>query len=304
MIEVALLGTGGMMPLPNRFLTGLLVRKKGRMMLIDSGEGMQVTMKMLGWGFKNIDMICFTHFHADHIAGLPGLLLTIGNSDRTQPLRLVGPKGLREIVEGLRLIAPELPFDIEYIELNGPQEEFELWDISVKALRVDHRVTCYGYRLDITRTGKFSPEKAEALGLPKIYWSLLQRGDTVEYEGKTYTGDMVMGEARKGIRLCYCTDTRPTPEMPAFFENADLLVYEGIYGENEKLDKAVQHKHSLYREAAEIAKAAGAKELWLTHFSPAMTEPAEFLANAADIFPNTVIGEDRMTRLIAFPEKR
>lgn len=302
MIDAALLGTGGMMPLPNRFLTGLLVRKKGRMMLIDCGEGMQVTMKMLGWGFKNIDLICFTHFHADHIAGLPGLLLTIGNADRTDALTLAGPKGLKQIVEGLRLIAPELPFEIKYIEFENKNEEFSVGDFDLKALAVDHRITCYGYSLEIARSGKFDPEKATALGLPKPTWSRLQKGEIIEHEGRQYTWDMVLGKPRKGIKLCYCTDTRPTPDMPAFFKNADLLIYEGIYGENEKLDKAILHKHSLFSEAASIAKAAEVKELWLTHFSPAMPEPELLLSSASDIFPNTVIGCDRMTKNIKFPE--
>ncbi|MBQ9604008.1 MAG: ribonuclease Z [Firmicutes bacterium] len=303
MIDTALLGTGGMMPLPNRFLTSLLVRKKGKMMLIDCGEGTQVTMKMLGWGFKNIDLICFTHFHADHIAGLPGLLLTIGNADRTEPLTLAGPKGLETIAEGLRLIAPELPFEIKYIELENENEEFSVGSFHVKALKVEHRVTCYAYSLEIPRAGKFMPEKAEALGIPKPCWSLLQKGETVGVNGVDYTWDMVLGEPRKGIKLCYCTDTRPTPAMPDFFRGADLLVYEGIYGENEKLDKAILHKHSLFREAAEIAKAADVNELWLTHFSPALTEPEEFIENARSIFPNTILGEDRMTKTIKFEDR-
>lgn len=303
MIDIALLGTGGMMPLPNRFLTSLLVRKKGKMMLIDCGEGTQVTMKLLGWGFKNIELICFTHFHADHIAGLPGLLLTIGNADRTEPLTLAGPKGLETVVEGLRLIAPELPFDIKYIELENENEEFEVGGFCIKALKADHRITCYGYSLEVPRAGKFLPEKAEALGIPKPCWSLLQKGETVEVNGVDYTWDMVLSEPRKGIKLCYCTDTRPTPAMPGFFKGADLLIYEGIYGENEKLEKAELHKHSLYREAAEIAKAAAVNELWLTHFSPALTEPEEFIENARSIFPNTVIGEDRMTKTIKFEDR-
>ena len=303
MIDVALLGTGGMMPLPERFLTSLLVRKRGRMMLIDSGEGTQVTMKMLGWGFKTIDVICYTHFHADHISGLPGLLLTIGNSERHEPLTIAGPEGIERVAEGLRLIAPELPFDINYIELKDKYESLTVGEFDIKAMQVDHRITCYGYSLEIARAGKFDPLKAEELGLPKPTWSLLQKGESVEHDGKIYSADMVMGEARKGIKMCYCTDTRPTPDMPEFFKGADLLVYEGIYGEDEKRDKAVKHKHSLYSEAAGIAKAAEVRELWLTHFSPAMTEPHEFLSAAADIFPNTVVGEDRMTKTIRFEER-
>ena len=303
MIDVALLGTGGMMPLPNRFLTSLLLRKRGRMMLIDSGEGTQVTMKMLGWGFKTIDLICYTHFHADHISGLPGLLLTIGNSDRQEPLTIAGPEGIERVAEGLRLIAPELPFDINYIEFKDKYESISVSEFDVRAMQVDHRITCYGYSMDIPRAGKFDPQKAERLGLPKPTWSRLQKGETIELDGKSYTWDMVLGEPRKGIKLCYCTDTRPTADMPEFFKGADLLIYEGIYGEDEKYEKAVKHKHSLFSEAANIAKAAEAKELWLTHFSPALTEPEEFLNVAAGIFPNTVVGYDRLTKTIRFEER-
>ena len=303
MIDIALLGTGGMMPLPERFLTSLLVRKRGRMMLIDSGEGTQVTMKMLGWGFKTIDLICYTHFHADHISGLPGLLLTIGNSDRTEPLTIAGPEGVKKIAEGLRLIAPELPFAINYIELKEKYENINISEFDLKAMQVDHRISCYGYSLDIPRAGKFDPQKAMELGIPKELWSVLQKGETAEYNGQKYTCDTVLGAPRKGIKLCYCTDTRPTVDMPDFFRDADLLVYEGLYGDDEKLEKAVKHKHSVYREAANIAKAADVKELWLTHFSPAMTDPEEFLSVAADIFPNTVVGTDRLTKTIKFEER-
>lgn len=302
MIDVALLGTGGMVPMPERFLSSMLLRINGRLILVDCGEGTQVTLKMLGWGFKAIDTICFTHYHADHISGLPGMLLTIGNSGRTEPVKLIGPPGLKKVVEGLRLIFPELPFKLEYIEIDNVDCVIDFNDFSLKANEGDHRIKCLSYRFDISRKGKFSVEKAKTLGLPVNMWSILQKGGTVEYNGKIYTSDMVLGNARKGIRLSFCTDTRPVDSLVNFINGSDLFVCEGMYGENEKQKKAIEYKHMLFSEAAKLAKLGNVKELWLTHLSPSMKEPELFIDNAKKIFANAKVGYDRMHTRINFEE--
>jgi ribonuclease Z len=301
MLDVALLGTGGMMPLPGRYLTSLMLRLEGRMMLIDCGECTQVTMKLLGWGFKNIDVICFTHYHADHISGLPGLLLTIGNSTRTEPLTLVGPKGLKKVYAGLSCICPELPFEVKLIELE-PQDTIDIGVFHINCLKVNHKITCYAYNVQVKRVGRFDVQKANALNIPKKLWSILQKQQSVEFEGKTYTSDMVLGSPRKGIKVSYCTDTRPTKELPAFVENSDLFICEGMYGEKDKIQKAKEYKHMMFTEAAEIAKKANVNEMWLTHFSPAMPFPEEFLPSAKEIFENTHIGKDRKNVTLLFEE--
>ena len=302
MIDVALLGTGGMMPMPERFLSSMLLRINGRLILVDCGEGTQVTLKMLGWGFKAIDTICFTHYHADHISGLPGMLLTIGNSGRTEPVKLIGPPGLKKVVEGLRLIFPELPFKLEYIEIDNVDCVIDFNDFSLKANEGDHRIKCLSYRFDISRKGKFSVEKAKTLGLPVNMWSILQKGGTAEYNGKIYTSDMVLGNARKGISLSFCTDTRPVDSLVNFINGSDLFVCEGMYGENEKQKKAIEYKHMLFSEAAKLAKLGNVKELWLTHLSPSMKEPELFIDNSKNIFANTKVGYDRMYTRINFEE--
>ena len=302
MIDVALLGTGGMMPMPERFLSSMLLRINGRLILVDCGEGTQVTLKMLGWGFKAIDTICFTHYHADHISGLPGMLLTIGNSGRTEPVKLIGPPGLKKVVEGLRLIFPELPFKLEYIEIDNVDCVIDFNDFSLKANEGDHRIKCLSYRFDISRKGKFSVEKAKTLGLPVNMWSILRKGGTAEYNGKIYTSDMVLGNARKGISLSFCTDTRPVDSLVNFINGSDLFVCEGMYGENEKQKKAIEYKHMLFSEAAKLAKLGNVKELWLTHLSPSMKEPELFIDNAKNIFANTKVGYDRMYTRINFEE--
>ncbi len=287
MLDINLLGTGGTMPLPERPLTALLARYNGKSILIDCGEGTQIALKKKGLGMKPIDMIFFTHFHADHTAGLPGFLLTMGKQGRTEPVTFVGPKGLENVVKSLCVIASELPFSMEFAEIEGSERVFSLGDLKITAFEVDHSVQCFGYSLELARSGKFDPTKALELGIPKPFWGRLQRGENAEINGKTYTPDMVMGAPRKGLKVTYCTDTRPTPAITEHAEGSDLFICEGMYAEDEKLDKAIEKKHMLFREAAETARSARVSRLWLTHYSPSLVDPMEYLPMAREIFPET-----------------
>ncbi len=292
MIDVCLLGTGGMMPLPQRALTSLMVRYNGTSILIDCGEGTQIAVKKCGWSFKPIDVICFTHFHADHISGLPGLLLTLGNAERTEPLLLVGPKRLEKVVTALRTIAPELPFPIEFHELQEAEETIHVNGLNIHAFRVNHNVTCYGYSIELDRAGKFDVNKAKENQVPMPCWSSLQKQEQVEYQGIIYTQDMVLGPARKGLKLTYCTDTRPTGSIVENAKGSDLFICEGMYGEDGKEQKAKEYKHMTMYEAAELAKQAEVQELWLTHYSPSLVHPEQFENKVRKIFPQTIISRD------------
>lgn len=302
MLDVCLLGTGGMMPLPYRWLTALMTRFNGSQLLIDCGEGTQIAIKEKGWSFKPIDVICFTHYHGDHISGLPGLLLTLGNADRTEPLTLIGPKGLERVVNSLRVIAPELPFEIKFIEITEPEQSFELNGYRLNAFKVKHNVTCYGYSIEIDRAGKFDVQRAMEHEIPKEYWKLLQRGESVMFGDKELTPDMVLGPPRKGIKVTYCTDTRPTESILKNASGSDLFICEGMYGEKDKASKAVEYKHMTFYEAAKLAKEAEVKEMWLTHYSPSLTRPEEFMDDVRQIFPNAIAGKDKMTVELDFPE--
>ncbi len=306
MIDVCLLGTGGMMPLPNRFLTSLIVRYNGKCVLIDCGEATQIAMKKKGISAKPIDVICFTHYHADHISGLPGLLLTMGNAERTEPLLMVGPKGLERVVNALRVIAPELPFEIKFMEINDPEAEFEVDGMpgfSIKAFKVNHNITCYGYTMALKRQGKFNVEAAQAAGIERNYWNSLQKGETITTEdGKVYTPDMVLGESRKGIKLTYTTDSRPTDSIVANAKDSDLFICEGMYGEPDKIAKARENKHMTFYEAAKMARDAGVKEMWLTHYSPSLVNPNEFMPETKKIFANTIAARDGRSVELKFTE--
>lgn len=302
MLDVCLLGTGGMMPLPRRWLTSLMCRYNGSNILIDCGEGTQVAVKQKGWSFKPIDVICFTHYHADHISGLPGLLLTMGNADRTEPLTMIGPKGLERVVNALRTIAPELPFKIKFIELTEPYQSIRFEGYRINAFRVRHNVVCYGYSIEVDRSGKFNPDKAKELQIPVQNWGKLQRGETVIVDGQTYTPDMVMGAPRKGLKVTYSTDTRPVDSIIKAAENADLFICEGMYGEPDKEAKAVEYKHMTFKEAAQIAAQAQPKEMWLTHYSPSLIRPEDYMDTVTEIFANAKAGKDGMSVDLAFED--
>lgn len=300
MLDVCLLGTSGMMPLPGRCLTSLMTRYNGSSLLIDCGEGTQVSIRIKGWSVHGIDTICFTHFHGDHISGLPGLLLSMGNSDRTEPVTLIGPKGLEKIVNNLRCIAPELPFDLKFIELEDKIQTIDTNGYKITAFKVNHNVVCYGYTIDIERGGKFHVEKAMENNIPQKFWSLLQKGNEVQENGVVYTPDTVLGPPRKGIKVTYCTDSRPTQSILDNAKDSTLFICEGMYGEKDKQTKAKEHKHMTFYEAAKIAATAQVGQLWLTHFSPSMAKPEMFLDDVREIFNNTIIPKDRRSVALDF----
>lgn len=303
MLDICLLGTGGMMPLPYRWLTSMMARCNGSSLLIDCGEGTQIALKEKGWSPKPVDVICFTHYHADHISGLPGFLLTMGNAERTEPVVLIGPKGLERVVSALRVIAPELPFTLQFIELDEPRQQLQIGPYTIDAYRVNHNVVCYGYSISISRAGRFDVDKAKELQVPMKAWSRLQKGETVELDGVSYTPDLVLGPARRGLKVTYCTDTRPVPVIAEYAQDADLFICEGMYGEDGKEAKAREYKHMTMCEAANLAVKAQPKQMWLTHYSPSLNRPDEFIDNVKKIFPRAKAARDGWTLELDFDEE-
>lgn len=306
MIDLTLLGCGGGMPTPDRHLSSLLINYRGRKILIDCGEGTQVSMKMSNSGFKTIDYICITHIHGDHIIGLPGLLSTIGNSGRKETLHIIGPEGITEAVNAFMVIVGQLPYDINIIE--NPTDYIYVdnnyinKDIIISTLEVDHSTPCIAYSFYLKRKAKFDIDKATENEVPKMLWNKLQQNDEITFEDKLYTKDMVMGQDRKGLKISFVTDTRPNENIEEFIKNSDLFICEGMYGDSEDLKKAIKNKHMIFKESATLAKNGDVSHLILTHFSPAMKNPSDYKDNATNIFENTTIGYDRMNISLNFKD--
>lgn len=297
MLDICLLGCGGMLPLPDRHLTALSVRLNGHRLLIDCGEGTQIAMRRFGIGFKSLDLILLTHLHTDHTAGLPGLLLTVGNSGRTEPLTVWGPPGTAALMEGVQALAPEIRFPIRVYEGDAP---LDFRGASIMPIPCEHRVPCRGYALTLPRAGAFDPERARALGLPVGLWHALQKGESVTHEGRAIAPEEVLGAPRKGLKLCYCTDTRPTPEMERALTGADLAVLEGMYTDPDDQANAEEKRHMMMTEAAVLAKNAGVRRLWLTHLSPKVTDPVALPPEVLAAFPAAELGFDGKTASLTF----
>lgn len=317
LLDIVLLGTGGGMPIPERYLSSLVINYRGRKILIDCGEGTQIAMRKEHTGFKSTDIICITHFHGDHILGLPGLLLTIGNSDRKLPITIIGPPGIGEIMEGLKVVIPYLPFDLNIIEIAEGELAFNISDeslilneeentldegITISTIEVDHCDPCIGYGFYIPRRPEFEPQKARLNRVPRDIWQILQGGQSIKYKDKDYDPSMVLGEERKGIKFSFITDTRPTDKIREFIKESQLFVCEETYGDNEDLEKAMENKHMTFAEAANLAKKARVDKLLLTHFSPSVEDPQIYKDNALDIFAPTIIGYDGYRATLSYKE--
>ena len=181
-------------------------------------------------------------------------------------------------------------------------QDIELNGYHIHAFRVKHQVICYGYSVEIKRAGRFSVERAKDQNIPMKLWSILQRGEVIEQDGVTYTPQMVLGPQRKGLKVTYCTDSRPTDGIVEAAEGSDLFICEGMYAEKDKIAKAKQKKHMTFYEAAEMAKRAGVKEMWLTHFSPSLVHAEEYMPQVRRIFENSYLGKDGKSVELAFEE--
>lgn len=303
MIDLCLLGTGGMMPLPERWLSALLVRSQRDVVLVDCGEGTQVSWRYSNWNFRDVGTIALTHLHADHVAGIAGVLFMIAHSNRSEDLTIFGPPGTYQVVQALTIVVPRLPFTVRIVELDGGETHTLPDGLELSALKVDHRMPCLAYRFTRQRAPKFDAERARTLDIPITLWSTLQSGKSVVVEGQTVSPDQVLGPPRSGLTLGFVTDTRVTPDIPDFIRDAELLICEGTYGDPDLRERAEKRGHMVFDQAATIAQEANAQRLILTHFSPSMLDPETYLHHAQAIFPNSSIGQAHQTITLSFRDE-
>ena len=308
MIDVTLLGTSALMPLPDRALSAAYLSCAGRGILFDCGEGTQAAARRAGVSLMKTDIIAISHFHGDHYFGLPGLLQSMNALDREEALYILGPECIGQELEPILKLAGYLKYELRILPMEGG--ELMLRDIcpgfphgsKLSAFKTKHRVESIGYAFTLPRAGKFMPEKAEALGLPREFWGKLQRGEAVEHEGSCVEPGMVLGEARRGIKIVYSGDTAVCPELLQAAADADLLISEATYGLDEQAELAAEYGHMCFAQAAKIAAEAGARRLWLTHYSPMIKEPEEYVENAVAVFPETECGYDGKSIKLSFEE--
>lgn len=288
------------MPLPGRWLSALLVRCEGHVFLCDCGEGTQISWRYTHWGFRQLDAILLTHVHADHVVGLPGILYSLAFAERSEPIHVFGPPGTATIVSALRSVVPWIPFPVEVVELSEPSEVRLSGHLIMRCLPVAHRVPCLAYAFERPRRPRFDPQRATALGVPLTLWKRLQQGEAVQVEGRVVVPEEVLGPPRRSVKLAFVTDTRPTPELPDFVRGADLLVCEGMYGDPADLPRAIERGHMTFSEAAQLARDGRVEQLWLTHFSPSLHDPAAWLPVAREIFPRAEVGQPHRTVTLTY----
>ena len=293
MLTITLLGTAATMPLPDRALTAARAECGGHALLFDCGEGTQVGLRRYGVSAYRLSAELLTHYHGDHILGLPGRLQTLGSLNRTEPQPNYGPRGFEAVSRAIKALAGPNAYPVRWQQADAPFTENEL---QLTPFPLPPRVPCCGYALELPRAGKFDPARARAAGNPIEYWGTLQKGENVG----GFTPEQVLGAPRRGLKVVYATDSRPCPAIVDAARDADLLCRDATDADDADLDKAKLYGHATCRETGETAAAAQVRRLWLTHYSAAVSDTAPGLAAARAVCPAAVAGYDGLTEELEF----
>lgn len=306
-MEAFVLGCGGMMPLPYRHLTSVLLRRDGDLFLFDGGEGTQVSLRRLNLKWKKINAIFVSHTHADHVTGLPGILMLSSQVDRNEPLYIFGPPKIAEYIDSSRKVLDMyINYPIIVKEITAPCVCYEGDGFTVRAFPLEHTKTCVGYTLEeADRPGEFNPDEALKLKVPRgPLWGKLQHGQAViNDEGIEVKPEQVVGQARKGRKFSFVTDTMYLPTIAPEVKDSDLLICEGMFADDCE-DQAKEKKHMTSRQAATIAKDANAKRMAMIHYSPRYNDKDLdlLLKQAREVYPNAELTKDRMHIEIPYVE--
>lgn len=293
-----------MQPLPDRWLSSLVIRFGHELTLFDCGEGTQIVARAFSWGFKRISTICISHHHADHVAGLPGILMCIANAGRTDPVTIYGPRKTVQIVEALLTICPRLPYPLKVVELGEGGEAVIAGDLKARVIEVRQRtMPVLAWRFELPRHRGFDRDAALRDQVPQSAWSQLQDGIDVTVDGRELRAESYLGPKRAGIAFGIVTDTRPGPRITELMQGVDLLVSEATYLEDDDLEKAKIVDHFVLSEACALANEAGAKRLLLTHFSGAYLDPLAYEPSAKELFPNAEIGYSGWETTLSYPDE-
>ena len=306
-LEAFILGSGGMMPLPRRFLTSVLLRREGELFLFDCGEATQISLKMLNLRWKKISRIFISHMHADHVTGLPGILMLSSQVERNEPLYIYGPSKIKEYVDANRKILEMfINYEIIVEEIESDGIIFENNEYSINCFTLKHTKPCMGFSLaEKDRPGVFYPDKARELNIPiGPLWADLQSGKEIEINGKNIRPEQVMGGPRSGRKFTYITDTKYFEKIAINAADSDLLICEGMFASN-LIEDAAKKMHLTAEQAGTIARdAGGIKKMGLIHYSPRYVEKdlKEMLDEAKKIFPDTFLTRDRQHLTIPFDD--
>ena len=304
-LRVLFLGTSASVPTLRRSLPAIAIKREGELILLDCGEGTQRQMIKAKVGFNRETKIFITHMHGDHMLGLPGIIQTMSLLDRSRPLYIYGPEGIRDFIEAIKeTVRFSLRFRIEVQEVTSEGAIYDCDDYEVRAGWSEHTVPTVAYALiEKQRPGRFNPERALSLGVPKgPLWSRLQHGSAVKLpDGRVVKPEDVLGPPRRGRKIVYTGDTRPSRGIIELAKGADVLIHDATFADD-LAERAREDMHSTASEAASVAKKAGVKLLVLTHISARYEDTDILLEEARRVFPNVLIAEDFMSLDVPLPE--